>query len=222
MPRKVRGSAEKAPDVLRRLWLEGFFTSQKSQKMIDDHLTKLGTNFRTGTLRMALVRSDFLIPRTRDGVVEYVQKRPAISKEVDRVGHQLFDDALIRGLGGAFKAEIADLHHNFGVSGNCTAFLLRKILEKLIYITFGKHGVSSKLEDKNEPGKIVGLGSMIHAAAREKVNGIPLLTSQTAEAIRGIKFLGDASAHNPLTQVDMKTIIPQMPFIITAYKELLR
>ncbi len=44
--------------------------------------------------------------------------------------------------------------------------------------------------------------------------------TKTAKEIQGIKFLGDTSAHNPLTEVDMKTIIPQMPYIITAYKEL--
>ena len=38
-----------------------------------------------------------------------------------------------------------------------------------------------------------------------------------AREIRGIKFLGDASAHNPLIDIDMKTIVPQMPYIITAY-----
>jgi len=43
---------------------------------------------------------------------------------------------------------------------------------------------------------------------------------KTAKEINGIKFLGDASAHNPLINVEMKTIIPQMPFIITAYEEL--
>jgi len=44
--------------------------------------------------------------------------------------------------------------------------------------------------------------------------------SKTANEIKGLKFLGDTAAHNPLVGVDMASIIPQMPFIITAYKEL--
>lgn len=222
MQRKVKKTAEKAPDVLRTLWQEGFFTGWKNQEKIAAYLTERGSNFRPDTLRKALTRAQYLIPRKQGGVSEYIQTKPAVSKEVDKVEHELFDDGLTKKFGGDFETEIADLHHNFGKSGNCTAFLLRKILEKLIYITFGKHGLGSKLNDRNAPGKIVGLETMINTAAQEKVNGIPFLTSQTAKEIRGIKFLGDASAHNPLTQVDMKTIIPQMPFIITAYKELLR
>jgi len=50
--------------------------------------------------------------------------------------------------------------------------------------------------------------------------GCLFLSPKTAEKIEGIKFLGDTSAHNPLVNVDMETILPQMPFIITAYKEL--
>jgi len=37
---------------------------------------------------------------------------------------------------------------------------------------------------------------------------------------RGIKFLGDTAAHNPMVNVDVADILPQMPFIVTAYKEL--
>jgi hypothetical protein len=43
---------------------------------------------------------------------------------------------------------------------------------------------------------------------------------KTKREIEGIKFLGDTSAHNSLTNVEMRTIVPQMPFIITAYDEL--
>lgn len=61
---------------------------------------------------------------------------------------------------------------------------------------------------------------MINIVTQEKINGIPILTSKTGKEVKGLKFLGDASAHNPLTNVDMISIVPQMPFIITAYKEL--
>ena len=55
---------------------------------------------------------------------------------------------------------------------------------------------------------------------REKVGGVPFLMSRTGREIKRIKFLGDTAAHNPLTNVEMNTIIPQMPFIITAFEEL--
>ena len=142
------------------------------------------------------------------------------NKKILIIEEQLFSEVLIKKLKKDFNIEISDLRHNFGLSGNCTAFLLRKILEKLIYITFSRSGIGMKLENKTEPGRLVGLEAMISLCVSEKVKGIPFLMSKTAQEIRGIKFLGDVSAHDPLTNVDIKTIIPQMPYIITAYEEL--
>jgi hypothetical protein len=65
-----------------------------------------------------------------------------------------------------------------------------------------------------------GLKDIIEIAAKEKINGIPFLIPKTANEIKGLKFLGDTAAHNPLVSVDMQTILPQMPYIITAYEEL--
>jgi hypothetical protein len=131
---------------------------------------------------------------------------------------QVFSEKLVKVLGKEFKTEIYDLNLNYGKSGTCTAFLLRKILEKLIFLAFAKNSLSKQLEDAN--GDFVGLKTMISLATANKVQGKPFLMPKTAKAIDGIKFLGDTSAHNPLTNVEMKTIIPQMPFIITAYEEL--
>ena len=121
-------------------------------------------------------------------------------------------------LGKSFETEINDLRWNFNHSGTCTAFLLRKILEKLIFKTFAKNSLSHKLEDSS--GRGIGLETMVNIACAEKIAGVPFLIPKTGEKIKGTKFLGDVSAHNPLTNVDMETIIPQMPYIITAYKEL--
>jgi hypothetical protein len=121
-------------------------------------------------------------------------------------------------LGDKFSEEIADLRWNFGKSGTCSAFLLRKILEKLIFLTFAKNGLENKL--KNYQGRFVGLEDMINLASSEKIGGLPFLMPQTARNIKGMKYLGDIAAHDPLTNVDPKTINPQMPFIITAYEEL--
>jgi len=223
MPNKNRKLAsDRAPVALKTLWEEGFFKDWIGQDALALELGKKGRNFPPNTLRMALSRASYLVKRETTGQYEYIQKKPAISKEVDEVESALFDAALVKKFGRDFDQEIADLHLNFGKSGNCTAFLLRKILEKLIYITFAKGKLLQKIGDKNAPGRVVGLDAMIKAAVQEKrSDGRPYLTVNTAKNIEGLKFLGDASAHNPLTEVDMKTILPQMPFIITAYKELL-
>jgi hypothetical protein len=131
---------------------------------------------------------------------------------------QIFSERLIKTMGKAFETEIKDITFVYGKSGTCTAFLLRKILEKLIFLTFAKNGLSDKLKDNN--GDFVGLKTMVNLATANKVQGKPFLMPTTAKEIEGIKFLGDISAHNPLINVEMRTIISQMAFITTAYEEL--
>lgn len=148
----------------------------------------------------------------------------AIGKEqkVRDIEENLFSEDLTSKLNKDFDHELGELQDNFGRNGNCSAFLLRKILEKLIIITFSKNGRNKLLEDPARPGGWKGLKDLIEIAAREKINGIPFLVPKTANEIKGLKFLGDTAAHNPLVGVDMASIVPQMPFIITAYKELAR
>lgn len=220
MQLKRNKPAESAPEGLNILWEEGFFKRWSDQEKISSELAKRGNNFPINTLRVALFRASYLTKRSNNGVSEYIQKKPAVGREVETAALELFDEKLLKKLGKPFLHEIQDLYLIFGKSGNCTAFLLRKVLEKLIYICFARNGLEKKLEDKNGSGRLIGLDGMINVAASEKIKGMPFLMSKTAQEVRGIKFLGDTSAHNPLTDVDMKTIIPQMPFIVTAYKEL--
>ncbi len=130
----------------------------------------------------------------------------------------LFSQRLTKAFGKEFKTELHDLVLNFGKSGTCTAFLLRKILEKLIFLKFARNNQSAALRDAN--GYFVGLKTMLDLSTQTLVHGKPFLMPRTKQEIEGIKFLGDASAHDFLTNVEMKTIIPQLPFIITAYEEL--
>lgn len=141
-------------------------------------------------------------------------------RKVKEIEEELFSEKLVKRLRKNFGREIEELHDNFGKNGNCTAFLLRKILEKLIIIVFAKNGKEKLLEDKVRPGGWIGLKDMIETAAREKLHGVPFLVPKTANEVKGIKFLGDTAAHNPLVGVEMSTILPQMPYIVTAYEEL--
>ncbi len=153
---------------------------------------------------------------SRDQALRLIGKKGKI-REIEE---ELFSDNLLKRLKKDFGRELDELHYNFGKSGNCTAFLLRKILEKLIILTFAKNGKENLLEDSGRPGGWKGLKNMIEIAAQQKLNGVPFLVPRTAREIKGMKFLGDTAAHNPLASVDMNSIIPQMPYIITAYEEL--
>jgi hypothetical protein len=93
-------------------------------------------------------------------------------------------------------------------------------LEKLLIISFRKCGKGNLIEDVRKPGGLIGLTAMVDLATRERVNSAPILTGKTGSEIRGIKFLGDTAAHNPMVNVDVADLLPVMPFIVTAYKEL--
>jgi hypothetical protein len=142
------------------------------------------------------------------------------TKKVMALEAELFSPSLTKTLEKRCPAELVELRDNFGRHGNCTAFLLRKILEKMLIITFAKNGKEDLLEDAARPGGWKGLKDMLETAAREKYDGVPFLTGKTKNKVEGVKFLGDTAAHNPRATVAMETIVPQMPFIITAYEEL--
>jgi len=152
----------------------------------------------------------------RDQALRLIAKKETVKELED----ELFSDNLVKRLSKDFDRELEELRDNFGKNGDCTAFLLRKILEKLIIVVFGKHRRETLLEDKNRPGGWIGLKDMIEVAAQQKLDGVPFLVPKTAKEVKGIKFLGDTAAHNPLVTVEMSTILPQMPYIITAYEEL--
>jgi hypothetical protein len=203
------------PYIIKGLWERGFFTTGRSFQAIKDQLSNLGANPTDQNLQMALYRAEYLNRRGSKGRYSYIQKHPP--REIT-LGSDVLSDDLIKALGKDFEVEINDLRLNYGRSGTCTAFLLRKILEKLIFLSFAKNGIEDKLKDSN--GEFVGLKTMLNLASTSKVHGKPFLMPKTAREIEGIKFLGDTSAHNPLVSVSMKTIVPVMPFIITAYSEL--
>jgi len=205
------------PKLLAELWHNGFFSDEKTLDQIRQKLKQLGCNPSDDSLRMAMSRQKFLTKRGQRGDNRYVQKHAA--KKIALTADVLSDE-LIAKLRPEFQTELDDLMLNYGRSGVCTAFLLRKILEKLIFITFAKNNYGDRLKDAK--GDFVGLKTMLKMATDCKVGGKPFLMPKTAQALDGIKFLGDTSAHNPLADVHMKTIVPVMPFIITAYSELVK
>jgi len=233
------GSLVADPDsryaLLQKLILNDFFDSPVSSKEVvlgikENFGKKWKTNhvqtYMQKFMKAGVIRA--VTPTGHQGnywVLSNVKREQALReigrrRKVREIEEELFSEKLVRRLQKDFGQELDELHGNFGRNGNCTAFLLRKILEKLIIIVFAKNGKGKILEDKNRSGGWVTLKGMIETATREKLHGVPFLTAKTANEIKGIKFLGDTAAHNPLARVEMSTILPEMPYIITAYEEL--
>jgi hypothetical protein len=220
---------------IQSMIIEGFFDAPVSSSSVVIRIAeKFGKRVKSNHIQTYMRKFMLLgvihavkdqVSSTQYWVLASVSKYDALvtlkkSTQIQKLEERLFSDQLQQKLKRDFAVELEELHDNFGRNGNCTAFLLRKILEKLLIIVFGKLDRSSLVEDANRPGGWKGLKDLLDVATRERVAGIPLLTGKTANEIRGIKFLGDTAAHNPLISVNVGTIIPQMPFLITAYEEL--
>lgn len=100
----------------------------------------------------------------------------------------------------------------------CVAFLLRKILEKVLFKAISNCGYGNELHDPN--GNVVNLSVMLRLATDKSFQGHPVLSQRTANEMGRTKFLGDTAAHNPFSTVDMKTINSQLLYIVTALDEL--
>jgi hypothetical protein len=218
--------------MIAKLIRNGFFdTPRRTTEVIEKNKSISGKKLKSNIIQTYMkkfMQNDILASFTIEGEKgnywysaslgeEKARKMLGLTLNEQKISEQLFSDNLFDKLNSRFSIEISDLHLVFGKSGTCTAFLLRKILEKLIFLAFANNGMESKLESN---GELMGLKTMIDVATKTKVNGVPFLLPKTGREVSGIKFLGDSSAHNPLVNVDMKTIIPQMPYIITAYEEL--
>jgi hypothetical protein len=135
--------------------------------------------------------------------------------------NQSFINNLSETLGDEFKNELEGLRIVYGKHGDCTAFLLRKILEKALIRSLINSGYGDeKLRDN--ANRYIGLEKLLDVAASWKPDGTPLLLPNTVRSVKGIKFLGDVAAHNYHANVDMEQIKPQMPYILVALKELSR
>jgi hypothetical protein len=221
--------------TIQKLVVEGYFDKPISSKDVALHVSeRSGKRLKTTHVQTYLARfqqADVLRSVKLEGtqgnfwVVASVSRTDATrvigkSKKIVELRAELFSPELKKKLVPYCKQEMDELEDVFGQHGNCTAFLLRKILEKVIIIAFAKNGQEALLEDPARPGGFKGLEAMIEIAAREKHSGVPFLTGKTAKETKGTKFLGDTAAHNPKVSVAMETIVPQMPYIITAYEEL--
>lgn len=221
--------------ILKLLILQGEFDSPISSADVVHRIKeKLGKRWRTGHVQTYMTKfmqaGIIYAVKPRGSAINYwvlasVRRDDALrqlnkGKKIAEIEEELFSDKLVARLKKDFAEELEELRDNFGKNGLSTAFLLRKILEKLIIIVFGKNQRQHLLKQRQHVDRWVGLEEMIDIAAQEKLDGVPFLLSKTAREIKGIKFLGDTAAHNPLANVDTKTIIPQMPYIITAYEEL--
>lgn len=212
-------------DVIKKLILKGeildspIYSEELARKLTDATLKKVET----------VTIATYMKPFVKVGIVKTTSvgnKRiwhgawVEASKEVLSYEFPLPEE-LGKKLGKKFENDLKDLKLVWNRSGNCMAFLLRRMIEKAIYFAFARQGMLNKFKDPSNTSKLVGLGKMIDIAAREKTrDGVPFLTLKIAEPLKKSKFLGDVAAHGFLADIYPKQVQLEINFVITALEAL--
>lgn len=217
------------PDSIRNLLLTRklLATPMTSQEVRDMLYERTGLTIKTNNLTAHMapfLRSSLVLrKKMKVGSEERViwsaawQDQHSLQRAV--AGADPFDQKLTRALGTRFKTELVDFMLVYGKSGTCTAFMIRKILEKATFIALVKCGIKdSKLKDSS--GRYLGLESLLDIATKVKIDGLPLLSPKVHEKVQGVKFLGDSAAHNYLVNVDSDDLVPQLPYVTLALREI--
>ena len=145
--------------------------------------------------------------------------RPAVPTAITK--KELEFEEIKAELGDAFKREIEELEFVSLKCPNCTAFLLRKILEKLLFITVSKSDNQRYIENfKQKENRLPNLTELLNAAKSAKINNLHIITPKNVEKLDGSKFLGDVSAHDYLTSVGFEDIKHEISVWRISVKEL--
>ena len=170
--------------VLKKLILEGEFDDPiPSATVVHRIKEKIGKRWRTSHvqtymakfMRAGIVQAVkpagstvnywVLTHVSRDEALRQINKGKRV-REVEEE-EELFSENLVAKLNKDFSNELDELRDNFGKNGLSTAFLLRKILEKLIIIVLGKNGRQHLLRDKHHADRWLGLTEIVDVAVQE-------------------------------------------------------
>jgi hypothetical protein len=131
------------------------------------------------------------------------------------------EDALRRHVGPEFSEFISNYEAK---NPFAAAFLLRRMLERLLYLAFEKHSLTHLIrKTSSDPNsRLKGLEEIIAIANGPILSGNPILRRRTSDEFKGAKFLGDMAAHHPLGSViTMTGVNSSIPPAEVAYGELL-
>src|SRR3989344_1662537 len=195
----------KKSDIIDFFWDEGYFEAYRTVKEISDKIWK-DYKVDAGNITMTLKLKKYLRNSSGKG---WKQIKPPSKKFVTKS-----DDIveLQNILGVKFEKEIYELKIALQNQPDCTAFLMRKILEKLLFLTLIKSNQKDKIDEykKKNFGKLPQLGNLINLAKMAQINNIYVTTSNNLDRVENSKFLGDNSAHNYLINISFEDIKPEI------------
>lgn len=203
----------KKSEIIDSLWQEGYFETYRrpvdvSRKIWADH------KIYAGKISVTLMGKKYLGNNPQGWRQLYPPKKETITKteEINEISKLL---------GQKFKKEIEELKIALKYQPNCTAFLMRKILEKLLFIIICKSNKKPEIDSiRSRQDRLPNLTELLNISKTAEINNQHILTPKNIKKLGGSKFLGDTSAHDYLTSVSFEDIQNEISIWRISIKEL--
>lgn len=203
-------------DIVEQLWLEGYFIQNRQPTDISKEVEKRG--ICPSNITMVLKSKRFKKKIKRFGKNGWKEIRSSNPKGIKKTRD--FEE-LKEILGERFQQEFKELEINMLSCPNSTAFIMRKILEKLMFLSIVKSDFSKKIEEiKNKENRLPNFSELMKFAHQAKINNIHIISPSNYKKIEASKFLGDNSAHNYLSSISFEDIKNEITYWRMAIKDL--
>ncbi len=206
---------ENQNEVVDYLWQIGWFKKVRKPKGIQEKIQTFGIYSENITPTLKLKKFKKKIKRFKDGWKEI---RAANIKGIKKTSE--FEE-ISSCLGDSFKKEMQELKIVMNNCSNCTAFLMRKILEKLLFIVISKSDRKEdikKLKEKEE--RLPNLTKLLNLSKNAEINNMHIISPKNINNLEGSKFLGDVASHDYLTDVSFEDIKQEISVWRISIKEL--
>jgi len=202
----------KKGEIIDSFWESGYFEQYRKLK---DIVLKTWKDYKidAGNITMTLKSKSYL-KKFPQG---WKQIRPSKKKIIIQTD-ELEEISFI--LGSSFEKELFELKIAFIHQPDCTAFLLRKILEKLLFIILSKSNKKQRIAESKKKDKLPNLTELLNLAKSAEIENVHILSPKNIVKLHGSKFLGDVSAHDYLTNVSFEDIKQEISIWRISIKEL--
>lgn len=204
-------------EVVDYLWQIGWFKEYRKPKEIE---TKIEDDFEiyveniTPTLKLKKFNKKIKnFPKKGWKQIKGPSEK-GLKKETDL-------DEITTLLGDSFKKEMDELVLVSKSCPNSTAFLMRKIFEKLLFIIISKSNNKIKIKKiREDRSRLPNLTELLRLSKSSEINNKHILAPKNVSKIEGSKFLGDTSAHDYLTSVSFEDIANEITIWRISIKQL--
>jgi hypothetical protein len=203
-------------EAVEYLWKIGWFKDFKSPKEIKDKIENEFEIYSSNIIPILKLR------KLKKKIKKFPKGWKQITSSKEKgIKKESSLEEIKSCLGKDFKKEMNELDYVSSTCPNCTAFLMRKILEKLLFIIISKSNKKNNIDKiKASEDRLSNLTELLNIAKLSEINNKHIIPPKNIEKLSGSKFLGDVSAHDYLTSISFEDIQNEISIWRISIKEL--